>query len=309
MLRRTLLRSAGALALSGLLPALTTGAQAQLSFRVGPGGQFQPIPIAVADFSGEGNLGAQVSGIIASNLKRSGYFAPLDKARHPERPSLDAAPQFEAWKAAGAHALVVGRVSRDPSGRLKTEFRLWDVLSGQQSAGQQYVTDPNTWRRVGHIISDSVYTKITGFGGFFDTRIAFVDESGPKDNRKKRLAVMDQDGANVRYLTQGDNLVVTPRYSPATPEVAFMSQTLGQQPRVQVINLETGTRQVVGNFPDMTSSPRFSPDGRRLVMSLQEGGNGNIHVMNLSSRATTRVTRRAPSTPRLLLAGRDADRV
>jgi TolB protein len=185
---------------------------------------------------------------------------------------------------------VVGRVSRDPSGRLKTEFRLWDVLSGQQSAGQQYVTDPNTWRRVGHIISDSVYTKITGFGGFFDTRIAFVDESGPKDNRKKRLAVMDQDGANVRYLTQGDNLVVTPRYSPATPEVAFMSQMLGQQPRVQVINLETGTRQVVGNFPDMTSSPRFSPDGRRLVMSLQEGGNGNIHVMNLSSRATTRVT-------------------
>ena len=116
------------------------------------------------------------SGIIASNLKRSGYFAPLDKARHPERPSFDAAPQFEAWKAAGVQALVVGRVSRDPSGRLKTEFRLWDVLSGQQSAGQQYFTDPNTWRRVGHIISDAVYTKITGFGGFFDTRIAFVDE-------------------------------------------------------------------------------------------------------------------------------------
>ena len=291
MLRRTLLRSAGALALTGLFPVLTTkDAQAQLSFRVGPGGQFQPIPVAIADFSGEGDLGVRVSSIIASNLKRSGYFAPLDKARHPERPSFDTAPQFEAWKAAGVQGLVVGRVSRDPSGRLKTEFRLWDVLGGQQSAGQQYFTDPNTWRRVGHIISDAVYTKITGFGGFFDTRIAFVDESGPKDNRRKRLAVMDQDGANVRYLTQGDNLVVTPRYSPATPDIAFMSQTLGQQPRVQLINLETGARQVVGNFPDMTSSPRFSPDGRRLVMSLQEGGNGNIYMMNLSSRATTRVT-------------------
>ena len=213
MLRRTLLRSGGMLALAGLVPPVltTTDARAQLSFRVGPGGQFQSLPIAVVDFAGEGDLGSRVSGIVTNNLKRSGYFAP-------------------------------------------------------------------------------VYTAITGIGGFFDTRVAFVDESGPKDNRRKRLAVMDQDGANVRYLTSGDNLVVTPRYSPATPDIAFMSQTIGQQPRVQVINLETGARQVVGNFPDMTSSPRFSPDGQRLVMSLQQGGNGNIYMMNLGSRTTTRVT-------------------
>lgn len=275
------------------LPLLTLAgaAQAQLSFRVGPGGQFQPMPIAVADFSGEGNLGAQISGVIANNLRRSGYFAPLDKARFPERnPAFDAPPQFEAWKAAGVQGLVTGRVTRDASGRLRTEFRLWDVTTGEQTVGQQYLTDPGDWRRVGHIISDAVYTRITGIGGFFDTRIVFVDESGPKENRRKRLAIMDQDGANVRFLTQGDNLVVTPRYSPVSQDITYMSQRSGEQPRVHVLNLETGARQVVGNFPDMTSSPRFSPNGQRVVMSLQQGGNSNIYVIDLASRTTTRLT-------------------
>jgi TolB protein len=130
---------------------------------------------------------------------------------------------------AGAQALVTGRVTRDPSGRLKAEFRLWDIETGQQLAGQQYVTDANFWRRIGHIISDAVYSKITGFGGFFDTRIVFVDESGPKENRRKRLAIMDQDGANVRYLTQGENLVVAPRYSPATQDITYMAQVEAAQ--------------------------------------------------------------------------------
>jgi TolB protein len=275
------------------LPLLTLAgaAHAQLSFRVGPGGQFQPMPIAVADFSGEGNLGAQISGVIGNNLRRSGYFAPLDKARFPERnPAFDAPPQFQAWKAAGVQGLVTGRVTRDASGRLRTEFRLWDVTTGEQTVGQQFLTDPNDWRRVGHIISDAVYTKITGIGGFFDTRIVFVDESGPKENRRKRLAIMDQDGANVRFLTQGDNLVVTPRYSPVSQDITYMSQRSGEQPRVHVLNLETGARQVVGNFPDMTSSPRFSPNGQRVVMSLQQGGNSNIYLIDLASRTTTRLT-------------------
>lgn len=273
-----------------LSPALVTVARAELVIDVRRG-NFQPIPIAIADFAGEGDLGQRVSGIVTNNLKRSGYFIPLDKGRFPDKqPPFDAAPQFEAWKGTGVQGLVTGRVTRDPSGRLKTEFRLWDVVAGQQIAGQQYFTDPNNWRRVGHIISDAVYAKITGVGGFFDTRVVFVDESGTKENRKKRLAIMDQDGANVRYLTQGDNMVVTPRYSPKTQDIAYMAQKTGEQPRVQVINLETGSRQVVGNFPDMTSSPRFSPDGQRIVMSLQQGGNANIYLMDLGSRTTTRVT-------------------
>lgn len=290
MITRLLSRLFVVLAVAVPVFAIAPAAFAQLSFRVGPGGQFQPMPVAVADFAGEGDLGQRVSSIISNNLQRSGYFAPLDRSRFPERPAFDVAPRFEAWKLAGAQALVTGRVTRDPSGRLKAEFRLWDVDTGQQLTGQQYVTDPNFWRRVGHIISDAVYSKLTGFGGFFDTRIVFVDESGPKENRRKRLAIMDQDGANVRFLTQGDNLVVTPRYSPASQDITYMSQVDGQQPRVQVINLETGSRQVVGNFPDMTSSPRFSPNGQRIVMSLQQGGNANIFMMDLNSRATTRLT-------------------
>ncbi len=143
---------------------------------------------------------------------------------------------------------MVGRVTRD-GGRLRAEFRLWDIQSGQQMAGQQYFTDPNNMRRIGHIISDAVYTKITGVGGFFDTRVVFVDESGPKENRRKRLAIMDQDGANVRYLTGGETSVVSPRYSPASQDVTYMAQRLGEQPRVHVLNIETGARQVVGNFP------------------------------------------------------------
>jgi TolB protein len=254
-------------------------------------GAFQPMPIAVADFSGEGDLGARISTIISNNLRRSGYFTPLDKTKFVDRQvNFDTVPNFDSWKAAGVQGLITGRVTRDASGRLKTEFRLWDVTSGQQMTGSQYFTDPNNWRRVGHIISDAVYTKITGVAGFFDTRIGFVDESGPKENRRKRLAIMDQDGANLRYLTQGDTAIVTPRYSPATQDIAFMAQKSGEQPRVQVINLETGSRQVVGNFPDMTSSPRFSPNGQRIIMSLQQGGNANIYMMDLASRTTTRLS-------------------
>jgi TolB protein len=286
---RPLRIAAAALAVSLLAPALVAPARAELVIDVRRG-NFQPIPIAIADFSGEGDLGPRVSGIVANNLTRSGYFAPIDKASFPERPSFDAPPNFAAWRGTGAQGLVTGRVTRDGSGRLKAEFRLWDLVAGQQLAGQQYFTDPNAWRRVGHIISDAVYTKITGVGGFFDSRIAFVDESGPKENRRKRLAVMDQDGANVRYLTPGESLVVTPRYSPATQDIAFMSQASGQQPRVQVINLETGSRQVVGDFPQMSSSPRFSPDGRRIVMSLQDGANSNIFVMDLATKQSTRLT-------------------
>lgn len=255
------------------------------------GSNFQPMPIAVTDFSGEGDLGPRVSGIIANNLKRSGYFTPIDKAQFPEKQiSFDSNPAFDAWRAAGVQGLITGRVSRDTSGRLKTEFRLWDVTTGQQMAGQQYFTESANWRRVAHMISDGAFTKITGLGGFFDTRIVFVDESGPKENRRKRLAIMDQDGANIRYLTQGDTMVVTPRFSPVTQDVAFMSQRSGEQPRVQVLNLETGARQVVGNFPDMTSSPRFSPNGQSIVLSLQQGGNSNIYTMDLSSRTTMRLT-------------------
>jgi TolB protein len=280
---------AALLALAGSL-LLAPASRAEISITIDRG-NFQPLPIAITDFGGtEGDLGAKISGVITNDLKRSGIFAPIDKKAFIDQVvSVDTPPQFDSWKVINAQALVTGRITRDPSGRLKTEFRLWDVLAGQQLTGQQYFTDPNNWRRVAHIIADAIYTRLTGDKGFFDSRVVFVDETGPKDNRRKRLAIMDQDGANVRYLTRGDDLVVTPRFSPSTQDVAYMSFGSGD-PKVYLLNIESGQREVVGNFPGMTFSPRFSPDGQRIVMSLAQGSASNIFVMDLRSRTTTRLT-------------------
>ena len=198
-------------------------------------------------------------------------------------------PHFPNWRTINAQALVTGRITRQSDGRLKAEFRLWDVLAGQQLAGQQYFTTPDNWRRIAHIISDAIYERLTGEKGYFDTRVVFVDETGPKERRIKRLAIMDQDGANVRYLTRGDELVLTPRFSPSTQEITYMAYGQGD-PRVYLLNIETGQREIVGNFPGMSFAPRFSPDGQRVIMSLQEGANANIFVMDLRSKATTRLT-------------------
>jgi TolB protein len=169
---------------------------------------------------------------------------------------------------------------------------LWDVTSGTQVAGEQYVTDPNNARRVAHIIADAIFTRITGEKGFFDTRVVFVDETGPAIHRRKRLAIMDQDGANVRYLTRGDELVMTPRFSPSSQDITYMSFG-NSDPRVLLMNLESGQREVVGNFPGMTFAPRFSPDGQRIAMSLSVAGVSNLYAMDLRSRATTRLTNTA----------------
>ncbi len=257
-------------------------------------GNFQPMPIAIAKFIGGGegddDTATGVTQIITANLQRSGLFAPIDPAAFIERiASVDTVPRFPDWRSVNAQALVTGAVTRQPDGRLKAEFRLWDVLAGQQLAGQQYFTTPDNWRRIGHIISDAIYQQLTGNGGYFDSRVVFVDETGPGTARVKRLAIMDQDGANVRYLTRGDELVLTPRFSPSTQEVTYMAYGQGD-PRVYLYNIDTGQREVVGNFPGMSFSPRFSPDGQSVIMSLQEGANSNIFVMDLRSKATTRLT-------------------
>jgi len=257
-------------------------------------GNFQPMPIAITKFIGGGegddDTAAGVTQIITANLQRSGLFAPIDPAAFIERiASVDAVPRFPDWRSVNAQALVSGAVTRQPDGRLKAEFRLWDVLAGQQLAGQQYFTTPDNWRRIAHIISDAIYQQLTGNGGYFDSRVVFVDETGPGTARIKRLAIMDQDGANVRYLTRGDELVLTPRFSPSTQEITYMAYGQGD-PRVYLYNIDTGQREVVGNFPGMSFSPRFSPDGQSVIMSLQQGANSNIFVMDLRSKATTRLT-------------------
>ena len=257
-------------------------------------GNFQPIPIAIPNFvpgtQGDGDVAAGIAQVITNNLKRSGLFAPIDQAAFLEKISnIDVPPQFKSWSSINAQALVTGRMTRQSDGRLKAEFRLWDVATGQQLAGQQYFTSPEYWRRIAHIISDQIYERLTGEKGYFDSRIVFIDESGPADRRVKRLALMDQDGANVRYLTRGSDLVLTPRFSPSTQEITYMEFGQGD-PRVYLFNIETGQREIVGNFPGMSFAPRFSPDGQRIIMSLQQGGNSNLFVMDLRSKSTTRLT-------------------
>ncbi|MDD7911918.1 Tol-Pal system beta propeller repeat protein TolB [Pseudovibrio exalbescens] len=259
-------------------------------------GNLEPMPIALPHFATQGeqaDLGQQISGIVTADLQRSGLFRPIDPAAHiQQNMNVNTQPRFGDWRTIGAQALVTGSVSQLPDGRLKAEFRLWDVYAGQQLIGQQFFTTPQNWRRLAHIISDEIYERLTGEKGYFDTRIVFVDESGPKDQRRKRLAIMDQDGANIRYLTNGSELVLTPRFSPVSQEITYMSYS-GQNPQVYLLNIETGQRETLGNFPGMTFAPRFSPDGQRVVMSLQQGSNANIYLMDLRTRRTTRLTNTA----------------
>ncbi|WP_050786138.1 Tol-Pal system beta propeller repeat protein TolB [Ahrensia sp. R2A130] len=253
-------------------------------------GNVEPLPIAITSFLGEGGLGAEIAGVVTSDLKRSGLFAPIDPAAFIENISdTNAQPNFQSWTAIKAQALVTGRVVSEGGGRFRTEFRLWDTYGGEQLVGSQYSTNPQNARRVGHIIADAIYKALTGEKGYFDTRVVYVAESGPKNKRVKQLAIMDQDGFNNRMLTNGSDLVLTPRFSPSRQEITYMSFA-GGEPRVYLLQIETGQREVVGNFPSMTFSPRFSPDGQRIVMSLQQDGNANIYSMDLRSRSTTRLT-------------------
>ena len=281
-------RAVGLLSLAPVAAALRPAlAQNAPYLDVKRGSNFTPVPIAVTTFQGDG--GAQVTSVITNNFRRSVFITPLDSTKFLEKSPNPESPQMDQWKAINAQFVLTGRTGRGPDGRLKTEFRLFDVVNGQQVAGQQYVTDANNARRVAHLVSDAVFTRITGEKGWFDSRVVFVDETGPKEKRAKRLAIVDQDGANIKYLTRNDELVVTPRFSPTTQEVAYMSFGRGD-PRVFLLNIESGQREPIGNFPGMTFSPRFSPDGQKIIMSLSQGSSSNIYAMDLRSRSTTRLT-------------------
>ena len=253
-------------------------------------GGFQPINIAVTNFSGD-DAARTVTSVVTNNFKRSVFLKPVDAAgAGAEPPNPDQTPNLDAYRNVNAQFVLTGRSQRGGDGRLKTEFRLFDVTTGEQVAGQQFVTDAANTRRVAHLLSDAAFTRLTGEKGFFDTRVVFVDETGPKERRRKRLAIMDQDGANLRYLTRGDELVVTPRFSPSSQDVTFMSFGADGDPKVLLLNIESGQREVVGNFPGMTFSPRFSPDGQKIVMSLSQGAETNLYSMDIRSRTTTRLT-------------------
>lgn len=256
-------------------------------------GNVEPLPIAITEFLGSGpqsQIAADIGNIITENLRNSGLFKPIEKAAFIEKiKNSDQIPSFSDWRQINAQALVVGRVVRGGNGQLKAEYRLWDVFGADQLEGAHYTITQKNWRRAAHLISDAIYKRLTGEKGYFDTRIVYVNETGPKNKRVKRLAIMDQDGANSKMLTAGADLVLTPRFSPSRQEITYMSFE-GGQPRVYLLQIETGQREIVGNFPGMTFSPRFSPDGLKVIMSLQTDGNANIYTLDLRSRQITRLT-------------------
>jgi TolB protein len=252
-------------------------------------GNIQPMPIAIPDFIG-GSQGAQIAGVVRADLERSGLFRTLDPKSFLEQiKDINTPPQFNNWRVINAQGLVTGQSALQPDGRLRADFRLWDVYGEQQMLGLQFSTNPANWRRIAHMISDKIYERVTGEKGYFDTRIVFIAESGSAMKRTKRLAVMDEDGANPIFLTNGSYLVLTPRFNPTAQMIAYMSYA-GGRPRVYLFDLESGRQEMLGNFPNMTFSPRFSPDGNKVVMTLEKGGNSDIYVMDLRTRAVTRLT-------------------
>ncbi len=266
--------------------AATAPARAQIEVDINRG-DVKPLPIAIPAFGGQ--QGAEIAQVITGNLERSGLFAPIPPAAHIEKTlDVNVQPRFPDWKVLNAQALVNGQVTVE-GGRLTVNFRLWDVYSEQQLLGLQFTSTPDNWRRVAHKISDAVYERLTGEKGYFDTRVVFVSESGDRLNRRKQLAIMDQDGANPSYLTDGSYIVMTPRFSSTSQEITYMALR-PEGSSIYLFNLESGRRETLGNFPGMVFAPRFSPDGGRVAFSVERAGNTDIYVMDLRSRSTNRLT-------------------
>ena len=252
------------------------------------GANFKPVTIAVTGFAGDDGA-EKISGVVGNDFARSIFLLPVNPSSFPEQiANPDVRPNVDAWKTVNAQFVLTGRVQKSDN-RVTAQYRLWDVSSGEQVAGEQFTSEATNFRRVAHMIADAVFSRVTGEKGFFDSRVVFVDESGPKEKRRKRLAIMDMDGANVKFLGNGDTLVVTPRFSPSAQQVAYMSFK-GADPRVTLLNLDTGQREAVGDFRGMTFAPQFSPDGQSIVMSLSDGDSSNLYRMDLHSRETTRLT-------------------
>ena len=258
------------------------------------GGAFEPLPLALTTFQTAGAemqaVADDIAAVVEADLLSTGLFRIIPKAAFIAGPSdFSAAPTYADWRAINADALVTGRVEQANDGRLLVQFRVFDTTAQEQIEGLQLLSDPGDWRRVAHKVADGIYAKLTGEGPYFDSRIVFVDETGPKGDRRKRLAIMDQDGANLRYLPGADGLVLTPRFSPNDQSVLYISYDTGE-PQVYLTNLDTGQREMLGTFPGMTFAPRFSPDGSQVVLSLSQEGNTDLFIMRLADRQLRRLT-------------------
>src|SRR6056297_23187 len=263
-------------------------------------GVIEPMPYAVPDFVGENaaatEMGRNLARVIASDLSGTGLFREIPAEAHISRiTSFESPVQYADWRAVKAQALITVAVSVDGSGRLVVKFRIYDVFAGQELGnGLQFVGTQDGWRRIAHKVADQVYARITGEGGYFDSRVVYVAESGPKDQRAKRLAIMDYDGANLQYLTDSSSLVLAPRFSPTGDRVLYTSYETGF-PRIYVLDVASVGRRVLPTMDGtMSFAPRFAPDGRTVVYSISQGGNTDLYRMDIGTGASTRLTN-APS--------------
>ena len=272
--------------------ALAAPAHAQLTIDM-TRPSFEPVPIAIVDFAGD-PMGAQIAEVIRNDLQNCGLFRSIPPGSFIERNvNANAAPRFADWRSVGAQGLVVGQIAQ-VGGNIKVDFRLWDVVVGQQATGLSFTSQPSNWRRLGHIIADAVYKRVTGEEGYFDTRVAYVSETGPLTSRTKRIAIMDQDGANNRFITDGRTLAITPRFSPTLQEIVYMAYADNTSPpKVYLQNVDSGRRELLGNFPGMSFAPRFSPDGTKVAMSLSKDGNTDLYEMDLRGQNLRRLTNTA----------------
>jgi len=268
------------------------GGQAKLTLEVTQG-NVSPMPVALLDFSGkmarEQAIGKEISQIIQQDLAQTGLFNFINpKACLEKQLNLDVLPQWSAWRILKVQALINGAVTIQGD-KITVKFRLWDIFAQEAMITSSLGTDRKHLRRIAHIIADFIYERITGEKGYFDTRVVYIAESGPFSARQKRLAIMDQDGHNHQYLTDGKDLVLTPRFSPNVQKVVYLSYT-SKVPKVYVLDLETGKQELVGQFPGMTFAPRFAPKGNKVIMSQALGGNSDIYTMDLTTRLVSRLT-------------------
>ncbi len=282
-----------------LFLAASLPAAAQVTVKITEGVP-DPVPVAIAPFSGEdreaARFGDEIAEVVRANLESSGLFRAIPEEAFLARPKgADLRPDFDNWRVIGAHLLAIGETSMQADGRLHAVFRLWDVFTQQQLVGVTYTTLPENWRRLAHKAADSIYKEVTGEDGYFDSRIVYVSETGRADQRVKRLVLMDQDGARARHLTDGTNLVLTPRFSPTRQEIIYLAYDRPRQPpSVHVYNIDSGQREKLGQFPGMQYAPRFSPDGEGVLMTMtQEEGNSDIFSMDLRTHKLTRLTHTA----------------
>lgn len=294
-LSRRLLLGAGGASLA--MPAMAlaqsaggTGSNAPISVS---GAHNAPIPIAIPAFEnakgGTSSLGSQITNVITSDLDHCGLFRSINSASFVPNAIAKGVPVWNDWSILGAQALVTGKVAEQGGGQIRVEYRLWGITQQKQLQGTAFTTTKANWRRIGHIIADQIYKQLIGEKGYFDTRVAYISVSGPPTSPRRRLAVMDYDGANNRFLTSGRWMALSPQWNPTKQQLAFVSYQ-GNHPRVFLFDLQSGERSLVGDFGEMTFGPRFSPDGSKLLFSVSRSGGAAIVRYDLSSRQMTHLT-------------------